>query len=72
MKKEEEKKSRAEKFGIMQADNVIEAAHMTYNAPRGIRIVEACIKRLQERIGEIRPKEADPKYKRARYGKKKQ
>lgn len=71
MKKEKEK-SRAEKFGIMQAEVVIESAHMTYNAPRGIKIVEACIKRLQEKIGEIQPRKADPAYKKARYGKKEQ
>jgi hypothetical protein len=44
---------------------------MTYNAPRGIKIVQSCIKRLQERIGEIQPKKATLTYKIARYGKKK-
>ena len=60
--------SRAEKFGKMLADTVIEAAHLTYNAPRGRKIVEACIKRLQERIDEIHEKKSDPEYKKARYG----
>jgi len=64
------KTSRAEMFGNMLADMVMEAAHITYNAPRGVKIVEACIKRLRERIGEIQPKKADPKYKKARYGEK--
>lgn len=54
----------------MFADSIIEAAHQTYNAPRGIAIVGACIKRLQERLPEIQPRKADPEYKKARYGKK--
>ncbi|MCK5614853.1 hypothetical protein KAR91_74010 [Candidatus Pacearchaeota archaeon] len=61
--------SRQEKFGIQLADTIMEAAHLTYNAPRGRRIVEACINRLRERLDEIKPKKADPKYKEARYGK---
>jgi len=65
------KGTRVDAFGISLADVVIEAAHMTYNASRGRKIVEICIKRLQERIGEIKPKKADPDYKRARYGKDK-
>ena len=60
--------TRQEKLGIMFADAVIEAAHQTYNAPRGRKIVETCIKRLQERIEEIQPKKAKPSYKQARYG----
>ena len=64
------KGTRIDAFGIALADNIIEAAHLTYNASRGKRIVEVCIKRLQERIGEIQPKKADPKYEKARYGKK--
>ena len=62
------KKTRAEKFGIALADIVIEAAHLTYNAPRGVQIVQACIERLQQRIAEIQPKKASPDYKKARYG----
>jgi hypothetical protein len=63
-----DKKSRAEIAGIMLADAAMEVAHLTYNAPRGIKMITACIARLQERIGEIQPKEADPAYKKARYG----
>ena len=64
------KKSRATIAGEMQADATMEVAHLTYNAARGRKIVEACIRRLQERIGELQPKEATPEYKEARYGKK--
>jgi hypothetical protein len=63
-----EKKSRAEIAGIMLDDAVMEVAHLTYNAPRGAKMIASCIARLQERIGEIQPKKADPKYKEARYG----
>jgi len=63
--------SNAEDLGIAQADVVMKYAHMMYNAGRGRKIVEICIKVLQERIDEIQPKKADPKYKEARYGKKK-
>jgi hypothetical protein len=66
-----DKKSRAEIAGIMLADAAMEVAHLTYNAPRGTKMITACIARLQERIGEIQSKEADPKYKEARYGKRK-
>lgn len=62
--------TRREKFGIQCADLVMEAAHQTYNAGRGKKIVNACIERLQERIHELQPKKATPKYKKARYGKK--
>jgi len=48
----------------------MEAAHQTYNAERGRKIVQACIKRLQIRIEELKPKKATPEYKKARYGKK--
>lgn len=54
----------------MLADAVMEVAHLTYNAPRGVKMIVACIARLQERIGEIQPKKADPEYEKARYGKK--
>ena len=66
-----EKMSNAEELGMAQADVVMKYAHMMYNAGRGRKIVETCIKILQERIHEIRPKKADPKYKKARYGKDK-
>lgn len=66
------KKSRRKNFGIQCADLVMEAAHQTYNAGRGRTIVESCIKRLQERIDELRPKKATPEYKEARYGKEKE
>lgn len=59
--------SRAEKLGKLFADNIIETAHLTYNAPRGIKIVESCILQLQLRIKEIQTKKATPKYKKARY-----
>ncbi len=62
------KTARAELFGIALADIVIEAAHLTYNAPRGIKIVNSCIKQLQKRIKEIQPKKAKPEYKKSRYG----
>lgn len=65
------KSTRQESLGIMFADSVIEAAHQTYNASRGKVIIRACIVRLKERIDEIQPKKADPKYKEARYRKKK-
>ena len=64
------KTTRQNLLGIMFADSIIEAAHQTYNACRGKAMIEACISRLQERIGEIQPKKADPKYREARYGKK--
>lgn len=64
------KTSRAEIFGNMLADVAMEAAHITYNAPRGIAVVKACIKRLQERIGEIQAKPATTEYKKARYGRR--
>lgn len=67
-----EKISNAEELGIAQADVVMKYAHMMYNAGRGRKIVETCIKILQERIDEIQPKKADPKYKKARYGKNSQ
>jgi hypothetical protein len=63
--------TRADEFGISQTDAIMHAAHMTYNASRGKRMVEVCIKILQKRINEIQPKKADPKYKKARYGKNK-
>lgn len=62
--------SRPEKLGIQFADSIIETAHLTYNAGRGKNIVKSCIKRLRERIDEIQPKTATPKYKEARYEKK--
>ena len=65
------KKTKADKLGIALADVVMKTGHMTYNAYRGRRIVAVCIEVLQKRIGEIQPKKADPKYKEARYGKKK-
>ncbi len=64
------KLSRREKFGIQCADLVMEAAHQTYNAGRGQKIVQSCINRLQKRIDELQPKKATPEYKEARYGKK--
>jgi len=64
------KPTRQDTLGIKFADCIIEAAHQTYNAPRGKAIVEACIKRLQERLPEIQPRKADPKYKKSRYGEK--
>lgn len=57
------KPNRQETLGIKFADAIIEAAHQTYNAPRGRAIVESCIRRLQERLPEIQPRTADPKYK---------
>ncbi len=62
------KESRGEILGRGFADNIIEAAHLSYDAPRGRAIVEACIRRLQERINEIRPKKSKPAYKKSRYG----
>ena len=59
--------SRGEIFGVMLADIVIEAANITYNAERGRKIINACIKRLNERKNEIVGKEATPEYKKARY-----
>jgi len=62
------KETRAEKFGILQADAILEATHLTYNAKRGQQMIKACIKRLQERLPELQPKKAHPDYKKARYG----
>lgn len=62
------KKSRAEIFGIEMADAVMNAAHLTYNAPRGQVMISSCIKQLQARIHEIKPQKAKPAYKKARYG----
>lgn len=63
-------KSLAEVFGIKMADAIMSASHLTYNAPRGVKMVKACIARLQKRLSEIVPKKATPAYKKARYGKK--
>lgn len=63
-------RTRPERLGILFADSIIETAHLTYNAPRGRIIIQSCINRLKERINEIQPKKADPKYKKARYGEK--
>jgi len=63
------KKTTGEVFGIELADIVMKAAHYTYNARRGRQIVLSCIKRLQERASEVKPKKAKPSYKKARYGK---
>ena len=60
--------TRQKSLGIMLADSIIEVAHQMYNASRGKAVIEACIERLQERISEIKPKKATPKYKEARYG----
>ena len=65
------KETRVDAFVVSLADVVMEAAHLTYNASRGKRIVEVCIERLRERISEIQPKKAEPKYKEARYDKNK-
>lgn len=64
------KPTRDSHLGIMFADTIIEAAHQKYNARGGKVMVKSCIARLLERIGEIQPKKADPKYKEARYGRK--
>jgi len=63
------KLTRREKFGIQCADLLMEAAHQTYNVGRGRKMVEACIKRLQDRFNELQPKKATPEYLKARYGK---
>ncbi|KKP80190.1 MAG: hypothetical protein A2271_03830 [Candidatus Moranbacteria bacterium RIFOXYA12_FULL_35_19] len=68
MEKQQKKTTRQEQLGIMLADSIIEVAHQTYNASRGKAIIEACIKRLQERMPEIQPKKATLQYKKARYG----
>lgn len=70
MEKEKEP-TKAEILGRAFADTIILSAHMAYNAPRGVAIVRACIARLEERIIEIQPKKADPRYREARYGIKK-
>ncbi len=59
-----------EKWGREAADLIIDAAHLTFNAPRGKQMVLSCIKRLQERIDEIyERKKTEPKYDRDRHGK---
>ena len=62
--------TKAERHGEVLADAVMWAGHNSYNAQRGKKIVETCIKILQERISEIQPRKADPEYKKARYGDK--
>ena len=62
--------TRAENFGEQMADAIMEAAHLTYNAARGRKMVNSCIDQLNNRIHELRPKKADPEYKKARYGTK--
>ncbi|MEA2112558.1 MAG: hypothetical protein U9P50_01125 [Patescibacteria group bacterium] len=62
--------TKAEELGKVLADAVMKSAHMTYNASRGRKIVETCIRELQQRIEEIQPKKAGPAYKKARYGPK--
>ncbi len=64
------KLTQAEAFGKAQADAVMRAAHMTFNAPRGKAMVLETIKELQKRVQEIQPKKATSAYKKARYGKK--
>jgi len=65
------RKTAGTKFGEDAADVIIQAAHLTFNAPRGKQMIEACIKRLQERLGEVKPRPATKAYKKARYGRKK-
>lgn len=61
------KLTRQEKLGILFADSIIEAAHLTYNAQRGRKIILSCIDRLNKRLNEIKPRKADPIYKKQRY-----
>jgi hypothetical protein len=68
MKKKKEKISKAEALGKALGDVVMMIGHQRYNASQGRKTVETCLKRIQERIDEIQPKEADPTYKKARYG----
>lgn len=65
-----EKETRSEFLGRMLGTIVIEIGHQRFNASQGRKIEETCLKTIQERIDEIQPKKADPKYKKARYGKK--
>lgn len=64
------KYTKAEALGKAIADVAMKSAHITYNAPRGTKVIEVCIQELQKRITEIQPKKADPSYKAARYGSK--
>jgi hypothetical protein len=61
------KEDRAVSYGTKAADTVMEAAHLTYNAFRGQKMVRACIARLKQRLPEIQPKKATPTYRKARY-----
>ncbi len=61
-------KTRAEAFGVEMADAVMNAAHLTYNASRGRMMISSCIRQLQARIEEIKPRKAKPSYRKARYG----
>ena len=65
-------RTRAATFGTLQADAIMEAAHLTYNAARGRAMVDACIARLQERRDELQPRMASAHYKAARYGSRKE
>jgi len=62
------KVTEAQALGELFADAVMKAAHMTYNAPRGRKVVKACVERLRARVGELKEKRASPVYKKARYG----
>ncbi len=64
------RRTRAERLGKFFSDAIMEAAHLTYNAPRGRKMVQTCIDILTERIEEIQPQKASPEYKQARYGSK--
>jgi hypothetical protein len=64
------KQTKAEKAGIAFADAMMWAAHLSYNARRGQKMIEACIIRLHERKSELRPQKATPSYRKARYSKK--
>ena len=65
----DQEKTRIETFARKAANVVIRTGSMTLDVSVGRKIIDSCIKRIEERINEIQPKKADSKYKKARYGK---
>lgn len=47
---EKEQQQKLNEYAKLCAHNIIETAHFTYNAPRGITIVKVCIEILEKEI----------------------
>jgi hypothetical protein len=65
------KKTRTYEFAKNLAYIVIDAGELTQDASISRFVIAECVKILRERVDEIQPKKADPKYKKLRYGKNK-